>query len=77
MIKNKLLAEEVLTVNIGYGEKCHVPKLRKSGVARLAELFNKQVQVSVTGVDVENVTFPPSVKPPGTRKTLFLAGAGA
>ncbi|GAV77263.1 Chalcone domain-containing protein [Cephalotus follicularis] len=31
---------------------------------------------SVTELQVENVTFPPSVKPPGSTKTLFLGGAG-
>nr|WLY76781.1 chalcone isomerase [Panax quinquefolius] len=32
---------------------------------------------SVTGVQVETPLFPPTVKPPGTTNTLFLAGAGA
>ncbi|XP_038688926.1 chalcone--flavonone isomerase-like [Tripterygium wilfordii] len=31
---------------------------------------------SVTEVQVETVTFPPAVKPPGSNKTLFLGGAG-
>ncbi|OMO89865.1 Chalcone isomerase [Corchorus capsularis] len=31
---------------------------------------------SVTGIQVENVAFPPTVKPPGSTKTLFLGGAG-
>ncbi|XVE75267.1 hypothetical protein DITRI_Ditri12bG0081500 [Diplodiscus trichospermus] len=31
---------------------------------------------SVTKIQVENVTFPPTVKPPGSTKTLFLGGAG-
>jgi chalcone isomerase len=74
VVQNKLLAEEVLTVNIGYGGNCHVPKLRKSVVSSLAELIKKQIHVS--GVEVESASFPPSVKPPGTTKTLFLAGAG-
>ncbi|XP_017985206.1 PREDICTED: chalcone--flavonone isomerase [Theobroma cacao] len=30
----------------------------------------------VAGIQVENVTFPPNVKPPGSTKTLFLGGAG-
>ncbi|PSR93060.1 Chalcone--flavonone isomerase [Actinidia chinensis var. chinensis] len=30
----------------------------------------------VTEVQVENYVFPPTVKPPGTTKTLFLGGAG-
>lgn len=33
--------------------------------------------LDVTGIVVENVTFLPSVKPPGFKKTLFLGGAGA
>ncbi|CAK9176548.1 unnamed protein product [Ilex paraguariensis] len=32
---------------------------------------------SVTGVQVESYVFPPTVKPPGSTKTLFLGGAGA
>ncbi|GMJ11932.1 TRANSPARENT TESTA 5, CHALCONE FLAVANONE ISOMERASE, chalcone isomerase [Hibiscus trionum] len=32
---------------------------------------------SITELEVENVTFPPTVKPPGSAKTLFLGGAGA
>ncbi|XP_022764564.1 chalcone--flavonone isomerase [Durio zibethinus] len=31
---------------------------------------------SVTEIQVENVTFPPTIKPPGSTKTLFLGGAG-
>lgn len=31
---------------------------------------------SVTAVEVENVAFPPTVKPPGSANTLFLGGAG-
>ncbi|KHG18033.1 Chalcone--flavonone isomerase [Gossypium arboreum] len=31
---------------------------------------------SVTELQVENFTFPPTVKPPGSTKTLFLGGAG-
>ncbi|KAJ7971340.1 Chalcone--flavonone isomerase [Quillaja saponaria] len=31
---------------------------------------------SVTGIQVDNVEFPPTVKPPGSIKTLFLGGAG-
>ncbi|XP_034703680.1 chalcone--flavonone isomerase 2 [Vitis riparia] len=31
---------------------------------------------SVTAVQVENVLFPPSVKPPGSTNDLFLGGAG-
>nr|UOI87837.1 chalcone-flavonone isomerase [Althaea officinalis] len=31
---------------------------------------------SVTELQVETVTFPPTVKPPGSVKTLFLGGAG-
>lgn len=33
--------------------------------------------LNVTGIVVENVTFPPTVKPPGFKKTLFLGGAGS
>ncbi|KAK1441457.1 hypothetical protein QVD17_07365 [Tagetes erecta] len=29
-----------------------------------------------TGLQVESIAFPPSVKPPGTTNTLFLGGAG-
>ncbi|PRQ19813.1 putative chalcone isomerase [Rosa chinensis] len=32
---------------------------------------------SVTGIQVEETTFPPAVKPPGSANTLFLGGAGA
>ncbi|KAE8702567.1 Chalcone--flavonone isomerase [Hibiscus syriacus] len=31
---------------------------------------------SITELEVENVAFPPKVKPPGSRNTLFLGGAG-
>ncbi|XWS66084.1 hypothetical protein CRYUN_Cryun05aG0170000 [Craigia yunnanensis] len=31
---------------------------------------------SLTEIQVEKVTFPPTVKPPGSTKTLFLGGAG-
>ncbi|KAK8531804.1 hypothetical protein V6N13_131163 [Hibiscus sabdariffa] len=31
---------------------------------------------SITELEVENVTFPPTVKPPGSTNTLFLGGAG-
>ncbi|KAL4339424.1 hypothetical protein GQ457_08G011030 [Hibiscus cannabinus] len=31
---------------------------------------------SITDLQVENVAFPPSVKPPGSTNTLFLGGAG-
>ncbi|KAI3508625.1 hypothetical protein L1887_23634 [Cichorium endivia] len=31
---------------------------------------------SSTSLQVESIVFPPSVKPPGTTNTLFLAGAG-
>ncbi|CAK9155081.1 unnamed protein product [Ilex paraguariensis] len=31
---------------------------------------------SVTGVELESHVFPPTVKPPGSSKTLFLGGAG-
>uniref|UniRef100_A0A5B7BF61 Chalcone-flavonone isomerase family protein n=1 Tax=Davidia involucrata TaxID=16924 RepID=A0A5B7BF61_DAVIN len=33
--------------------------------------------LSVTEVQVESHVFPPTVKPPGTTKTLFLGGSGA
>jgi hypothetical protein len=33
--------------------------------------------LSLSGVQVENVEFPPTVKPPGSTKTLFLGGAGS
>ncbi|KAH7537318.1 hypothetical protein FEM48_Zijuj03G0079900 [Ziziphus jujuba var. spinosa] len=32
--------------------------------------------LSVTGINVDNVEFPPSAKPPGSKNTLFLGGAG-
>ncbi|KAK9283422.1 hypothetical protein L1049_011664 [Liquidambar formosana] len=32
---------------------------------------------TATSVQVESYTFPPTVKPPGSTKTLFLGGAGA
>ncbi|KAD4586308.1 hypothetical protein E3N88_23909 [Mikania micrantha] len=32
--------------------------------------------LSSTGVQVETITFPPHVKPPGATNTLFLGGAG-
>nr|AEO36936.1 CHI [Canarium album] len=35
-----------------------------------------QSSPSVTEIQVENVTFTPFVKPPGSTKTLFLGGAG-
>ncbi|KAI3758204.1 hypothetical protein L6452_05757 [Arctium lappa] len=31
---------------------------------------------SSTGLQVESIVFPPSVKPPGATTTLFLGGAG-
>nr|ADK55061.1 chalcone isomerase [Paeonia suffruticosa] len=31
---------------------------------------------SVSGVNIESYAFPPTVKPPGSTKTLFLGGAG-
>ncbi|KAE8711072.1 Chalcone--flavonone isomerase [Hibiscus syriacus] len=31
---------------------------------------------SITQIEVENVTFAPSVKPPGSTNNLFLGGAG-
>ncbi|KAJ4824612.1 hypothetical protein Tsubulata_010929 [Turnera subulata] len=31
---------------------------------------------AVTGVEVESITFPPTVKPPASKNTLFLGGAG-
>jgi len=33
--------------------------------------------LSSTGVQVENLEFPPAAKPPGSTNTLFLGGAGA
>lgn len=42
-----------------------------------AEQTDMSPPVCVTGIDIENVAFPPSVKPPGSEKTLFLGGAGA
>lgn len=76
MIQNKLLAAEVLAVNIGIN--CHVPNLRKGVVERLTELINNQVAgVYVSGINVEFAKYPPSVKPPGAKKPLFLSGAGA
>ncbi|XP_010101513.2 chalcone--flavonone isomerase [Morus notabilis] len=35
-----------------------------------------QVSPLVTGLEVETQWFPPEVKPPGSAKTFFLAGAG-
>ncbi|KAJ1436406.1 Chalcone isomerase [Sesbania bispinosa] len=37
---------------------------------------NENAAPSVSRVKVENVTFPPTVKPPGSQNTLFLGGAG-
>ncbi|XP_031371441.1 chalcone--flavonone isomerase-like isoform X2 [Punica granatum] len=39
-------------------------------------LATAQTTTVVTGVQVENFSFPPAAKPPGSDKTLFLGGAG-
>ncbi|OMP02719.1 Chalcone isomerase [Corchorus olitorius] len=87
VIENKLLANSVLESIIG---KAGVsPAAKQSLASRLPALFNDSANQkasangnpefkppSVTAIQVENVTFPSTVKPPGSTKTLFLGGAG-
>nr|DAD27796.1 TPA_asm: hypothetical protein HUJ06_029264 [Nelumbo nucifera] len=87
VIENKPLSEAVLESIIGkHGVS---PEAKQSLAERVSDLLKDVGAEKVDGdtnlvnkfivekVEVESFSFPPSVKPPGSTKTLFLGGAGS
>jgi len=78
VIENRIMAEGVLASIIG---KSGVSPQAKASIAdRVSKLYFPELDhcfsTVLTGVELEGIAFPPTVRPPGGTKELVLGGSG-
>lgn len=78
VIENRTMAQGVLASIIG---KSGVSPAAKASIAdRFSKLYFPELDrcfaTALTGVELDSITFPPTVRPPGATKDFHLGGAG-
>ena len=71
-VAKQSLASRLSSLFNDFGEKAAAD----NGKVTFFNCHKMSTSPSVTEIQVENIIFPSTVKPPGSTKTLFLGGAG-